>query len=353
VENAPPDPGSLSMPNDSGPSEDAPARMLQLLNAFLTVQALYVAAALGIADLLDEGPATVDDLAAATGAHRQSLYRLLRTLAGAGVFIEQANGRFALTALGGTLRSEGPDSVRDWALYAGAPETWEVWGRLRDTVMTGEPGFLLARGMPMWDYLARNPELRAPFDRWMTRQSGQHNAAIVAGYDFSPFRTLADIGGGQGSTLAAILQANPSLRGILLDLPQVVAHAAPLEADGLADRCEVVAGDMLLGVPGGADAYLVKRVLMDWGDEQAIRILRNCAEALTADGKLLVIEMVLLPGNDPSPAKAFDLLMLLAHKGARIRTEAEFRDLFAAAGLRLARVIPTASPNSILEGVPA
>jgi SAM-dependent methyltransferase len=342
-------PGTAS---DLGRPDDAAPRMLQLLNSFLTVQALHVAAGLGIADLLADGPVSVEDLAAATGAHRPSLYRLLRMLAGAGVFTEEADGRFALTALGGTLRSEGPASVRDWALYLGAPETWEVWGRLHETVMTGEPGFLLARGMPMWDYLAEKPELRAPFDRWMTRQSDQHNAAIAAGYDFSGFRTLADIGGGQGSTLAAILRANPSLRGILLDLPQVVADHAPLEADGLADRCEVVGGDMLLRVPPGADAYLVKRVLMDWGDEQATRILRNCAEALRADGRLLVVEMVLLPGNEPSPARAFDLLMLLMHKGARVRTEAEFRDLFAAAGLLLTRVIPTASPNSILEGVP-
>lgn len=341
------------MANDPGRPGQAASQMLQLLNAFLTVQALHVAAALGIADGLADGPATVDDLAAATGAHRPSLYRLLRMLAGAGVFHEEADGRFTLTPLGGTLRSEGPDSVRDWALYVGAPAMWEAWGRLRDSVMTGEPGFTLAHGMPMLEYRARNPELAAPFDRWMTRQSDQHNAAIAAAYDFSPFRTVADVGGGQGSTLAAILRANPPLRGILLDLPHVVARTAPLEEAGVLDRCEVVGGDMLQGVPGGADAYLIKRVLMDWGDEPAIEVLRHCAEALPKDGRLLVVEMVLPPGNDPSPAKSFDLLMLLAHKGGRVRTEAEFRELFAAAGLRLAGVIPTASPNSIVEGVPA
>lgn len=332
---------------------EASSQMLRMLNAFLTVQALHVTAALGIADLLDGGPATVDDLAATVGAHRSSLYRLLRMLTGAGVFREEADGRFVLTPLGGTLRSDGPDSVRDWALFVGAPETWEAWGRLRDTVMSGEAGFVLAHGMSVYDYLARNRVLEAPFDRWMSRQSDQHNAAIVAAYDFSSFRTVADIGGGQGSTLAAILRATPSLRGIVLDLPHVVASTSPLEAAGVGDRYEVVGGDMLQGVPGGADAYLIKRVLMIWGDEPAIRVLRNCAEALPKDGKVLVVEMVLPPGNDPSPAKAFDLLMLLAHKGGRVRTEAEFRELFAAAGLRLARVIPTASPNSILEGVPA
>ena len=339
------------MPQDGDQPGEAASRMLQLLNAFLTVQALHVVAALGIADRLAEGPATVDDLAAATGAHRPSLSRLLRMLTGAGVFCEELDGRFGLSALGSTLRSEGPESVRDWALYVGAKETWEAWGRLYDTVMTGESGFVLAHGMPTYDYLVRHPELGAQFNRWMTRQSEQHNAAIVAAYDFSAFHTVADIGGGQGSTLATILRANPSLRGLLLDLPQVVADPVPLAVAGVADRCHVVSGDMLRGVPGGANAYLLKRVLMIWSDEPAIRVLRSCAEALPAGGRVLVVEMVLPPGNAPSPAKVFDVLMLLAHEGGRVRTAAEFRVLFAAAGLRLARVIPTASPNSILEGV--
>jgi hypothetical protein len=324
--------------------------MLQLLNAFLMVQTLHVAAALGIPDVLADAPATVDSLAVKTGAHRPSLYRLLRMLAGVGALREEADGRFFLTALGATLRSDGPDSVRDWALYVGAPETWEAWGRLRDTVMTGESGFVLAHGMPTYDYLAQHPALGATFDRWMTRQSDQHNAAVVAGYDFSSFRAVADIGGGEGSTLAAILRANMSLRGILLDVPKVVTNPTPLQAAGVYDRCTVIGGDMLAAVPSGADAYILKRVLMIWGDQEATQVLRNCAAVLTRNGKVLGIEMVMPPRNEPSPAMAFDVLMLLAHKGGRIRTEAEFRDLFTAAGLRLIRVLPTASPNSILEG---
>jgi hypothetical protein len=325
--------------------------MLQLLNACLTTQALHVAAALGIADLLADGPRSADDLAAVMGAHRPSLYRMLRILAGEGVFREEADGRFALTALGGTLRSEGPDSVREWALFMGTPAMWEAWGRLRDSVMTGAPGFALAHGMSNLEYRVRNPELGRAFDRFMTRQSDQHNAAVVAAYDFSPFRTVADIGGGQGSTLAAILWANPSLRGILLDLPHVVANVEPLAAVGVLDRCEVLGGDMLQGVPSAVDAYLIKRVLMGRGDEQATRLLQHCAEALSKGGKVLVVDLVMPPGNDPSSVKSFDLQMLLVTDEGRVRTEAEFRDLFAAVGLRLARVIPTASPNSILEGV--
>lgn len=343
----------MSTADDEGRASEAPSRMLGLLNACFTTQALHAAAALDIADRLADGPVSVEDLAAATGAHGPSLYRLLRMLAGAGVFTEEADGRFALTALGATLRSDRPDSVRDWALCVGARQPWEAWGRLRETVMSGEPGFVLAHGMPTYQYLARHPELGALFDRWMTRQSEQHNAALVAAYDFSPFQTLADLGGGQGSTLAAILRANPSLRGILMDRPQVVADLTPLEAAGVADRCEVVAGDILAGVPGGVDAYLIKRVLMIWGDEPAVQVLRHCATALPEGGTVLVVEMVMPTSNDPSPARTFDLLMLLANEGGRVRTEAEFRDLFAAAGLRLARVIPTASPNCILEGVPA
>lgn len=230
---------------------------------------------------------------------------------------------------------------------------WGTWGGLRDSVVSGEPAFPRTHGMALWDYMAMHEELGAPFNRWMSRQSEQHNAALVASYDFSRVRVVADIGGGRGSSLAEILRSNPSVRGILLDLPQVVAHPAPLEEAGVAGRCEVIGGDMLQGVPIGADVYLIKRVLMDWNDEQAVRILRNCADALPEDGRVLAVEMVLPPGNEPSPSKTFDILMLLVHEGAGIRTEAEIGDLFAAAGLRLTRVIPTPSPNSILEGVRA
>ena len=186
---------------DPGRPANPSSQMLQMLNGFLTVQALYVAAALGIADALADGSRSVDDLAHAIGANRASLFRLLRMLSGAGVFREEADGGFTLTPLGGSLRSEGPDSVRDWALYVGAPALWPVWGGLRESVMTGAAAFPRAHGMALWDYMAEHPELGTPFNRWMSRQSEQHNAALIASYDFSPFRAVADIGGGQGSTL--------------------------------------------------------------------------------------------------------------------------------------------------------
>ncbi len=312
-----------------------------------------MAAELGIADRLATGPHTPATLANMTGTHPDALYRLLRLTTGAGVFREEADGRFALTPLGECLRSDGPKSVRDWALFLGSPQVWEVIGTLRETVQTGEAAFPRVHGSRMWDYMSVHPDFAAPFHRWMSRQSEQHNGAVVAAYDFSPFRAIADIGGGQGATLAAILQAHPSVRGILLDLPEVITHSTLLDAAGVAHRCEIVGGDMLNGVPAGADAYMLKRILMDWSDDKAATILRNCAAVAPGRGKVLAVEMVLPPGNDPSPAKTFDLLMLLHHPGARIRTEAEFDRLFSAAGLHLTKIIPTASPNSILEAVPA
>jgi hypothetical protein len=327
--------------------------MLRMLNGFLTVQALHVAAFLGVADLLADGPLSVDELVAVTKADRSSLHRLLRMLTGPGVFREDVDGRFAITPLGATLRSDGTDSVREWALFVGASEMWAVWAGLLASVMSGEASFPAVHGAPMWEYIATRPNLGEAFNGWMTRQSRQHNAALVAAYDFSPFRLVVDVGGGQGSTLAAILSAHPSLRGVLLDLPQVVAQTAPLDDAGVVIRCEVIGGDMLRAVPDGGDAYVIKRVLMDWGDADSTTILRHCAGAMADDGRVVVVEMLMPTGNDPSPAKTFDILMLLNQPGGRIRTEMEFRELFTASGLRLSRVVPTASPNSILEGVRA
>jgi hypothetical protein len=338
---------------NANPAPQPSAEMLRMLNAFLTVQALHVAAVLGVADLLAAGSKTVDELAAATKADRSSLHRLLRMLTGPGVFLEEGDGRFAITPLGATLRTDAPDSVREWALFVGASEMWAVWAGLHASVMSGEASFPAIHGAPMWEYIAARPNLGEAFNGWMTRQSQQHNAALVAAYDFSAFHLVADIGGGQGSTLAAVLGAHPLLRGVLLDLPQVVARTGPLHDAGVADRCEVIGGDMLRAVPEGADAYLIKRVLMDWGDADSMTILRRCAGAMAEGGKVLIVEMLMPTGNDPSPAKPFDILMLLNQPGGRIRTEREFRALLTGAGLRLSKVVPTASPNSIIEGVRA
>jgi hypothetical protein len=329
---------------------DPAAQMLSLLNACLTTQALHVAARLGIADQLKAGSGTISALSGALNVQPDALERLMRMLASLGVLRAGPDGNFGLTALGETLRDDAPNSVRDWALYIGSSAPWSAWGHLYDSVKTGEPGFVLAHGMPTYEFLETHPELSAALNRWMSRQSALHNVAIVKAYDFGNCRLVADIGGGQGSTLAALLDRHPSLRGILFDKPSVVKNPARLDIDRVRDRCDVVGGDMLMSVPADADLYLVKRVLMIWGDDEAVRVLKNCATRLSRDGKVLVVEMVTPPIGQPGPATTFDILMLLANKGGRIRTEAEFRALFTAAGLKFDRAIPTGSPNVLLEG---
>jgi len=227
----------MSTSSDPPATRPPAARMFSMLSAHVLAQSLYVAAQLGLADLLAGGATHADELSSATGADAPSLQRLLRMLAGEGVFREVSDGAFTLTPLGDTLRSDSPDSVLDRALYLGAPEVWAAWGELRHSVMTGGSAFEHVHGVPFYAHMAGHPRVGVHFNRWMTRSSEIDNAAVVAGYDFSPFRTVVDVGGGQGATLAAILRAYPSLRGILLDLPQVVEHATPLRAPDLAGRC--------------------------------------------------------------------------------------------------------------------
>jgi hypothetical protein len=336
----------------SDPAEPA-AQLLDLLHSYFLAQALHVAAVLGLADHLADGPQSVDALAQMTGAHAPSLCRLLRTLASIGVFEETAGGDFGITPLAASLRSHAPGSLRDAAIYNAAPEIWTAWSNLRHTIMTGEAAFEYTHGTPVYDYLGAHPELGEPFQRWMTRQSELHNAAIVVSYDFSSFSRLVDVGGGRGATLRAILEAYPVLRGVLFDLPHVVEQAELTASPGIAERSQTVGGDMMQGVPPGADGYLIKRVLLGEPDDRAVAVLRHCAEAMTTEGRVLVVDLLVPPGNQPDFSKVHDLLMLAMFGSSRARTEAEFRDLFAAAGLRLERTVSTPSPNYILEAVRA
>lgn len=324
-----------------------PLQMYGMLNSHFLVQALHVAATLRIADLLAGGPRTVEDLAIASSSHAPSLYRLLRMLAGAGVFAEAEPGSFTLTPLAATLRTDAPDSVRDWALFVAAPPVWATWGNLEYSIRTGESAFEHTFGMPLFTYMKDHSELGGAYNHWMVKQSELQNGSVLAGYDFSAHHKVVDVGGGQGATLAAILQAHPQTRGVLFDRPEVVATATLPEA--IAGRCETVAGDMLEAVPAGGDAYLLKRVLMDWGDDLATKALMNCRDAMVKDGKILVIEPIVPDGNEPSVSKVLDLIMLAQQHG-RVRTEREHRALFKAAGLEVTRVIPTSSPLCLIEG---
>jgi SAM-dependent methyltransferase len=325
-----------------------------LCTGFWISQAIAVVADLGIADRLKDGPKTCVELAQAAGAHADAVYRLLRATASVGVFAEDDHGRFSLTPLAALLLSDAPQSWRAAAILNGEAWAWQPWGALAYSVKTGKPAFDHLFGVEFDAYLAQHGDAAKIFQGFMNVATAEEAMAVAPIYDFSRLTTIVDVGGGRGALLAAILQANPHLRGILFDAPHVIAGAQPaLEAQGVADRCELVGGDFFAALPPGGDAYLLKWILVSWDDERAVTILQNCRRALRADGKLLVIERIIPPGNEPCFGKLADLNLLVMYRG-RHRTEAEYRTLFARAGFALSRIIPTNSPTefSVIEGVP-
>lgn len=326
-----------------------PAAMMGLVTGYWISQAVGAVARLGVADRLVEAPRDSDDIARDVGADPQALYRVLRLLASVGVFAEVGPRRFGLTPLGETLRSDVPGSVRDFAITETAPGHWLPWGRFAESVQSGRPMAREALGMELFDWFAQNPEEASVFSAAMGNLSALAAGELVRVYDFSRTRTVADVGGAHGVMLAAILRANPTARGILFDMPHVIATANDaIEAQNLSSRVDLRSGDFFDVVPQGADVHLLKQILHDWDDERATRLLRNCHRALAPDGKLLIIEMVVPLDGMPSPAKAMDLNMLVL-LGGRERTEHEFRELLVAAGFRLDRVIQTHSPFSVIE----
>lgn len=332
---------------------EASMALLRLVSGAWTAQAVHVAARLGIADLLADGPKAPDMLAAATGAHGPTLERLLRALASLGVFAEQPDGRFGLTPLADGLRRDAEDSLRDYAVMMGDEWHWRAWGGLLHSVRTGESAFEHAHGRPLFDYLADHPAAGQVFDDAMTSRTRQEVAVVTAAYDWPAAGTVVDVGGGRGALLAAILEARPDTRGVLFDLPHVIeaAREGPVQPAVVAARCELVAGSFFEHVPAGGDLYLLKRVLHDWDDERAAAILSCCRRAMGSLGRLLVIEHVLPPGNEPSWGKLLDLQMLVLTQGGRERDEAGFRSLLASAGLRLQRVVPAGPTASLVEAV--
>lgn len=330
--------------------------ILDMALGYLASRALHVATELGIADLLKDEPKSIEELASATGAHQQSLYRLLRTLAAYGVFAEGSPGRFHLAPMGAVLQAGVVGSVHDAVKMigdlTGDGSWWTVVGHLRHSVMTGQPGFDYVQGTDFFDYLAQHPEAGTWFDRGLANFATAENAAIAGSYDFGQFRRVVDVGGGQGGFLAEVLKAFPGVTGVLCDRPQVIQEPAYLTTDGLMDRCEIVGIDFFESVPGGGDVYVLKRILHDWSDERTVRILRVCREAMGENARILVVDAVVPPGNEPHPSKVMDILMMVLLEG-RERTEQEFRELYQRAGLKLTKVVPTPSVLSIVEGVPA
>ena len=336
--------------NDTRP----PAQLLagMLAGAWLA-QALAVVAKLGVADLLDAGPRTPAEIATTTGTDATAMYRVLRALAGAGVFAEDASGRFGLTPLAGPLRADAGDSIRSYAVMTGERWVWQSFGALEHSLRTGTPAFDQIFGAPLFDYYAAHPDAARVSAEGLRSVGRGQDAAVIATYDFTGAGTVVDVGGGQGGLLAAILAANPQACGVLLDLPHVAAMARQsVKAAGLSARCRIEAGDFFSEVPALGDIYLLRKVLHDWDDESARRILRACRSAMTEGSRLLVLEMVVPAGNAPAYAKLLDLLMLV-YAGGRERTEAEYRTLLMSAGFATKRVMPTASAISIIEATAA
>jgi orsellinic acid C2-O-methyltransferase len=331
-----------------------PMVLYRLATAHYLSQAVYVAAKLGIADHLADGPLTHDALAKATGTHAPSLRRVLRLLAAADVLVEREDGRFELTTVGSFLKS-GPGSFRAAAQLFGGPMVWQSWGDLLTTVRTGETALHRVFKTDSFEYMNDHPEEAAVFDEAMGSFTAMTAIAVAAAYDFSSMRKVVDLGGGQGALLAGILRANPDLRGVVFDMPRVADGARrEIAAAGLADRCEFVGGDFFEAVPAGFDAYLLKHVIHDWDDAKATRILRTARAAMSPEAKLLIVEGVYPPRIDASlesqGAARNDVNMMVC-TGGRQRSEAEFRQLYEAAGLRLTRIVPTMGMVCVIEGV--
>jgi hypothetical protein len=327
-----------------------PAIMMQLLLGRWVSQAIGAATKLGLADHLADGPRSAAELAELAKAHAPSVHRLLRALAGFGVFRETEPGQFSNTPLSETLR-DVPGSVRPLSLFVNHDAHLRAWGAIEHSVRTGKSGFMHAHGALPWDYIAQHPDVGEVFNGAMTALSAQSAPAVAMAYDFSGSTTLADIGGGHGFLLGTILAKHPQLRGVLFDMPQVVAGApAVLAAAGVADRCTVVGGDFFAEVPA-ADTYVMKHIIHDWDDDASVRIFKAIHRAAAPGAKLLLAEGVIRPGNEPDLGKLIDIEMLVVTDGGRERTEDEYRTILAAGGWALQRVIPTMSPLSLLEAV--
>jgi hypothetical protein len=326
-----------------------PIALMELTVGAWVSQAVHAAAELGIADALAEGPLPLNELANRVGADSDALKRLMRALISRGVFRQHRDGRYDLTPLAETLRSDAPVSTSGWARFIGSPQHREHWSLLAESVKTGKTIIPTLRGKEFFDYLEDDPEFAELFHHAMTSLSEVAETTIIAGYDFSPYSTIVDVGGGHGRLLAGILTTTPAAQGVLYDLPQVVAGAqALLRQQGAEDRVRLEAGSFFDGVPAGGDAYIMKMVIHDWPDEQAVAILRNVRAAAGGDATVLLIETVLPDHDRDFPGKWADLEMLLVGS-SRERTAAEYHDLLGRAGLRMTRVVQTASPYSVVE----
>ncbi|BBZ80070.1 hydroxyneurosporene-O-methyltransferase [Mycolicibacterium anyangense] len=329
----------------------APMSMMELIVSGWPAQAITTAAQLGIADALADGPLHLDELAARLHVDADALGRLLRALIGRGIFRRRRDGRYALNSLAATLRTDAPISLKGAALFQGSQEQRERWTLLADSVRTGQSIVPALRGKDGFDYLDDIPQHAELFNQTMTALAQMTHAVVVGSYDFSPYRTIVDVGGGQGALLAAVLASAPRSHGILYDLPQVVADAPKVMRDrAIAERIGVHGGSFFDSVPAGGDAYLLKNIIHDWPDGKALQILRNVRAAARPGAAVLLVEMVTHDNGKDGPQNWVDLEMLL-NLGSRERSAEEYRNLLSRAGFRMTRVVPTASPLSVVEAV--
>ncbi|WP_067840769.1 methyltransferase [Nocardia lijiangensis] len=327
--------------------------LMEMMTSGWLAQAIATAAELGIADELARGPRQGAELAAAVDADEDALHRLLRLLISHGIFARRRDGAYRLTPQARALCRDAPVSLRDAFLFFGSAQHRGHWSHLTDAVRTGLPVGPALNGMPFFEYVQTDRELGELFDNAMTSISTLALEPLLAAHDFTRYDTIVDVGGGHGSLLAEILRRAPRSRGVLYDLPEVVVDAAPgLAARGVTDRCTVTAGSFFEAVPEGGDAYLLKHIIHDWPEKEAGQILRTLHAAMRPDARLLLVELVLPEHNRPHPGKYIDIEMLV-NAGGRERTESEYRDLLARYGFTLLRVIPTVSPDNILEARPA
>jgi hypothetical protein len=345
----------MDQPQNTSTPESLALRLLAMINRNWTTQALYVAAQLGLPDLLASGPQTSEHLAQAAGVHAPSLHRLLRALVTLEIVREREDGDFELLPMGALLRSDAATSLRSWAILVGR-YMWQTWGHLLDSVKTGESADKLLMGTEGARLLEQNPERAAVFNHAMVELTRLITPAVVQAYDFTGLRRIIDVGGGYGELLVAILKANPEACGVLFDLPHAIEQGRQyLESTELAHRCECVTGDFLESVPGGGDAYVLKSILHNWNDEQSTLILDNCRRAMPAGAKLLLVEGIMperlgVSAADQAYAR-LDLLRLIT-VAAQERTAAEYRALLASAGFHLTKIVPVGGTFSILEATP-
>jgi len=331
-------------PNELPP----PAQLMKFIVGKWISKPIYVAAELGIADMLAEGPKSIKELAKASRSHQPSLYRMMRALASVGIFSETIDKGFELTPMAEYLKK---DAMRSIALMFNSDWSDKAWGYFLDCIKTGDTAFEKAHGMPVSNWLEKNPQAAEVFNEANAIKAAGSHRAIVDVYDFSSISTMTDVGGGLGALMAEILEANPLMKGIVADIPSVIEKARDFIKDrGLEDRCRLSECDFFKKIPSGSDAYLMSNILHDWSDEQCQIILVNCQNAMKTGARLLIVEMVIPPGNEPSVAKFLDLEMFVI-TGGRERTEEEFRNLLESSGFKLSRIIPTRENICIIEGI--